>query len=231
MALHKIVTVSGPDRVGKETQSNLLQRVLHPSVRMAFPNYDHWSGKIIRALLYGDAFSVTTIDGTFEYSEQRQPLSFQYLQEINRLEQQNLIRKTLETHNIIMDRYDVDSIVYGLADGCDLKILLEFDSQRLSSDAVIILTGTSLFRNEKEDQYETDTSLQTRARNNFQALAYMNPSRYACVNVDDFAAKSSQEEDILFSVFRIHVEICKKLSSLLGTSIRPVDYAEVTRKI
>lgn len=130
-----------------------------------------------------------------------------------------------------MDRYDVDSIVYGLADGCDLKLLLEFDRQRLASDIAIILTGTSLYRNEKKDQYETDTGLQIRARNNYLALVYMNPTKYTHINVDNFARTDSSEEATRLSIFNTHKEICSQVSSLIGQKIPPLDYAEITYKV
>src|SRR5205085_1706284 len=100
---YKIITITGPDGVGKTTQSILLQKALQPSKLLAFPDNDSWSGRIIRAILAEQNIVIETQDGRRTGHEiHKSAIPFQYLQAISRLERKSEIAAGLYTHHWIM---------------------------------------------------------------------------------------------------------------------------------
>ena len=97
-----IIVFEGPDGTGKTTQSMLLAKQLN-GIYIKFPNERLYSGEILRKIL----------DKELPY----EPVSFQALQTINRLETVKEILQAERTHMyVILDRYYLSSIVYGQCD-------------------------------------------------------------------------------------------------------------------
>lgn len=212
---NRLVVLTGTDRIGKESQTKLLARTLWPSVRFSSPDYDHWSGQIIRAILQEKRFGITVEDETAHPTQcqVKHPEIFQGLQSINMQARQHLIKAALATGHVIMDRYQVDALAYGLIDGCGMRYLLELERLLIPSDYVIILVGKPFPRpGEEPDINERDTAFQERVRNAYMAYALQYPDTTAVVDVDRFR----DEQDPLGSIQAVNGQIRAILASTLG---------------
>lgn len=208
MSTHKIITITGLDRVGKETQSKLLARSLQPARRMTFPNYSHWGGRIVKAILQEKPFyllhdgegefpgcpcgSCTSCAGDsgweqYRHTQHKHPEIFQMLQSVDRVAAQEEIQDGLRHHHWVMDRYEVDALAYGLIDGCGLEWLLAMDRLYRPSDLAIIMLGTPFARpGEIPDLNERDTLFQLRVQEAYGALASLLPHRLVLLDVDPY---------------------------------------------
>src|SRR5205809_757643 len=124
---NKIVCISGNDCCGKFTQTKLLTEILQPSTRIEFPDYTHYSGQIINAILNDRILELKTYPAdrikteyikSTKYQQEKQAEIFQLLQSINRRANQDKIKNLLKTGHVICDRYDIDAFAYGMVDGC-----------------------------------------------------------------------------------------------------------------
>jgi thymidylate kinase len=210
VSTHKIITITGLDRVGKETQSKLLARSLQPARRMTFPNYSHWGGRIVKAILQEKPFYLfhegETVPGweetaggngplrpngatwtPYRHTQDKHPEIFQMLQSVDRVAAQEEIQDGLRHHHWVMDRYEVDALAYGLIDGCGLEWLLAMDRLYRPSDLAIIMLGTPFARpGEIPDLNERDTLFQLRVQEAYGALASLLPHRLVLLNVDPY---------------------------------------------
>jgi thymidylate kinase len=214
----KIVTITGLDRVGKETQSRLLTWALQPAVRVSFPDYNHWGGQIVKAILNEVPFTVDNADRRRKHRQAKHPVIFQLLQAVDRLHYQERIRATLATHHIIADRYEVDAMAYGVVDGCPLDWLLAMDRLYRNSDLAIILLGEPFPRaGETPDLNERDTGFQERVARAYHSLATLMPDRFLLMQADRWRDISPST-----SIGCVHRELCKLINERLELGIRPL---------
>lgn len=176
-----IVTLSGGDRVGKATQAKLLAERLGAKL-MSFPDYETITGQLIRACLTGSRVQLErSLHSGKKILEQKltsaewwekSPYHFQCLNNMARLDAQEEIRATLDggTH-IVMDRYDVDALVYGAQDGCRLSWIESLISCLIPSDVVIVLNGPSFSRSEIADCNESDSDFSAAIKRRYLSMA------------------------------------------------------------
>lgn len=233
---HSIITITGTDCVGKETQTKLLQEALKPSVRMSAPDYDHWAGAIIRSILQQKPFyigtSLETLSGrraadggtfmrTNTFTQGKHPQILQLLHNINTWDKQERIMEGLKTHHWVMDRYIEDALAYGLIDGCSLDFLLELNRNFVQSDLVIVMLGTSYPRpGEVPDINEKDKRFQERVRETYLGLAKLFPN-WRVIDTDDH-----QCTDIYRSIQYVHADICWVVSDVVGQTM-PLNISQV----
>lgn len=231
MSEKKIICLTGLDRCGKATQSKLLQAALQPSVSMTFPQYgEHWAAEFVRAALNGEkivlrrAAKVEPDCRVFAgpeivFEPKKHPEIFQMWQTCDRLDAQPWIRETLKTHHIIADRYDLDSLAFGMADGCRLEWLLAMTRLVRNSDLAIVLVGSPYPRpGEIPDLNERDTGFQQKVREIYDAIATLFPQTFVVQDVDRFR----NEKDPLLSVRWVHETICDIVRERLGLEIEPL---------
>ena len=122
-----IIAFEGADRLGKTTQAKLLAEKLNCKY-IKFPNEELYSGKIIRRILNKEL--------PFE------PTSFQALQTLNKLESVNAIKKANKKDgNVVLDRYSLSCIVYGVADGLPEEWVLATNEYLIQPDLTFIMFG------------------------------------------------------------------------------------------
>lgn len=122
-----IIAFEGADGLGKTTQAKLLAEKLHCRY-IKFPNEDKFSGKRIRELLNFEHF--------FE------PASFQALQIVNRLESLEMMREAEASDGgIILDRFSLSGIVYGLVEGLPEEWLREVIGFLPTPDLTFLFVG------------------------------------------------------------------------------------------
>jgi thymidylate kinase len=222
---NRLITLTGLDRVGKETQSKLLNRALQPSTRFSSPDYDHWTGRLIKAILQEKEFEIG-IDGgglVTRHSQEKHPEIFQGLQSANMVARQGLIKAALETGHVIMDRYEVDALAYGLIDGCDMRYLLELNRLVMPSEYVIILVGTPFPRpGEEPDINERDPVFQQKVRDAYMGYALTHQDTTTVIEVDNYRC-----EDPYASIRWVHRAICGTLQEKLGIDVTPLDGEQI----
>lgn len=242
---YKFVTITGPDRVGKETQSKLLNYVLTPSTRVEFPDYTHWSGKIIRAILNNRQFLLdvdsvggptdTWIKATYDlvsrdrgclHKQDKHPEIFQLLQWVNRHASQERLQTLLKEGHVIADRYDVDALGYGLIDGCSLDLLLSMKREAIESDVVVLLTGRGYERKgEVDDINERDDTFQNKVRAMYTALSTIYPD-WIVINCDTYTDPTKY-----VNIADIHRHICYQVSGRIEQAIEPLDFMRVRKLV
>jgi thymidylate kinase len=228
---HKIITLTGLDCIGKETQSKLLAMALEPAERMTFPDYTHWSGEILRAVLKEEPFGITK-DAFDEFSDTphfqtKHAEIFQLLQCINRLAHQDEIQAKLETRHLVMDRYTEDALAFGMQDGCKLDFLMDLDRLYIPSDMVFVLLGNRFPRpGEVPDINERDDSFQTAVREKYIALARLFP-HYQLIDVDQLRVP----DDAAMSIWWVHKKICSAVGEYLGERVDPLTYEQIKEQL
>ncbi len=228
--MHKIITITGNDCAGKETQSRLLTRALSPSQRMTFPDYDHWGGRLVRAILREKAFTLGLEgeDWRTVHFQHKDPYIFQMLQSVDRVAAQAEIVKGLESHHWIMDRYEIDALAYGLVDGCSLAWLEAMKRLYRPSDQIIVLVGRGFPRpGETPDLNERDPRFQHRVTHAYQSLKDRYGEWITLIDVDDY-----RREDPVESMYLIHQEIRAGLKDGLDLSfpcLSPEEIRETLR--
>jgi thymidylate kinase len=186
VAKHRIITFTGTDLVGKQTQSTLLSMVLEPSKRLEFPDYSHWSGRIIRSILRGEEFALSNPTSSYRYQEEKMPEVYQALQFINRMVNQEKIEKGLKKHHWVMDRYEIDSLAYGLSDGIPMEFITPLvNCYCRQSDFIIFLNAVSPFTRpgETKDVNESNAELQRRVVDVFEMMAWQD-TRFAMIDAN-----------------------------------------------
>lgn len=154
--MSKIVVVEGPDRVGKQTQTNLLKEHIEKLGQRAsiveVPIRSAVTYRIIYWMLHNGL-------------AKKLPKTFQVLQFINRKIFELFTLPKMEEYNdvIILDRWSLSTIVYGGAEGVSQAFTVGLSKWLIDPDHTIILLGQS-FPHEAEDAYEADSELQQKVR-------------------------------------------------------------------
>lgn len=241
--MHKIITITGLDRVGKETQSRLLTEVLTPSVRMSAPDYNHWAGTIVSSILHRKPFYIATSveqfpegakvdEGKFirteVYNQGKHPQILQLLHTINTYDKQPLIRAGLKSHHWVMDRYIEDALAYGSVDGCSLDFLIELNRNFIQSDLVVVIVGSPYPRpGETPDMNESDSTFQNMVWNKYVGLTALFPHW----NLVDLRTKGLNPGLKWQNIQAVHKHICGLVTDKLGLEVTPLAVTEVMNTV
>ena len=161
-----IIVIEGFDQAGKRTQSELLAKFLKAKKLkcriFSFPDYATPIGKEIKHYLNG--------------KRKFPPQVIHCLLAANRWEKLKEIQDALSKHYIlIMNRYYQSNLVYGKANGQDLKWLLNLDSGLPKENLVILLDVKSKdsFSRKKtrRDKFESDKEFAQKIIRNYRILA------------------------------------------------------------
>lgn len=154
--MSKIIAIEGPDKCGKFTQTNLLQKYIASTglsaVVVEVPIRSAITYRVIYWMLR---------NGLAE----KLPKTFQWLQYLNRLIFQTFILPRLEKKNdyVIFDRWSLSTVVYGVAEGVSKEFCEKLYRGLRRPDFTIILLNKS-YQHEAEDVYEADLNLQKNVR-------------------------------------------------------------------
>lgn len=161
-----IIVIEGGDQAGKKTQSSLLAKALQKSKIktkvFSFPDYTTPVGKEIRKFL----------DGKRKFP----PQVIHCLLAANRWERLYDIKEAQQKNSVIvMNRYVQSNLVYGIANGMDLKWLESLDKGLPEADLVIVLDVSqkeSFSRKTKNrDQFEKNKSFSEKISTTYKKLA------------------------------------------------------------
>lgn len=181
----KLIVVEGMDASGKQTQSKWLEAELRrrglDGRRFQFPWYDTEVGKAIATHLQAQWQAVSCENegpgrGMHYAGPCRfDPLVFQCLQTVNRLEAAPFITRALgEGANVVLDRYYMSGVAYGTADGIPtewLEMIHELLPQPDLSIYLAVPTAESVTRRpERRDRYESQAGLMDEAARNYRDL-------------------------------------------------------------
>ncbi len=166
--MSKLIVVEGPDRVGKNTQCHLLKET--------FARYGMLA--IVIEVPIKSALTYRIIYWMLQNGFAKKfPKIFQWFQYLNRRIFQESKLPILEGRYdvIIMDRWSLSTIVYGIAEGVSKKFTMSLADKLRRPDYTIILHGHA-HEHTIEDVYEADKDLQKKVR-----LEYV---RWAINNLD-----------------------------------------------
>ena len=172
--MSKMIVVEGPDRVGKFTQTHLLKeyitRIGLAAVVVEVPIRSAITYRVIYWMLQNGL-------------AKKFPKIFQWFQFINRKIFQMYTLPVLEEHYdfIIMDRWSLSTIVYGIAEGVPKAYTIGLAKKLREPDFTIILFGEA-HEHIAEDSYEVDASLQARVRLEYAKWALENPKTTKLIN-------------------------------------------------
>ena len=161
-----IIVIEGFDQAGKRTQSELLARALRTKKLkckiFSFPDYSTPLGKEIKYYLNG--------------KRKFPPQVIHCLLAANRWEKLKEIQDALSKNYIlIMNRYYQSNLVYGKANGQDLRWLLNLDSGLPKENLVILLDVKSKdsFSRKKtrRDKFEKDKEFAQKIIHTYRILA------------------------------------------------------------
>lgn len=162
----RIVAIEGIDQAGKKTQSRLLAKHLGQkglrAKTLSFPDYNSWSGQIIKNYLEGNR------------SFQFQALCMLY--SLNRWEHLHLLTKLIESnHFLVANRYTPSGLAYGVAGGLDLSWLRNLDNGLPEPDDVLVIdvpvTASFARKTEGRDVHEVDTRYLATVRRTYRKLS------------------------------------------------------------
>lgn len=170
-----IIVIEGPDQVGKATQTKMLAemfRFLGSSVaQVEIPFKD----PLIHPLIYW-----MLANG----SAKKYPNLFQFVQFLNKFIFQTifLLPLMLNSDFIILDRWSISSIVYGDATGVNKTFNRFLFWFLVKADYTFILTGKTYKRNDAQDVYEKDDSLQRAVRIGYVDWVLENPEGHFLIS-------------------------------------------------
>ena len=159
----KIIVFEGIDKAGKTTQAKLLEKKLGSKcVRIDFPDYSTPVGKEIKQFL----------DGKRNYPDEVKMM----LLSANRWEKKGEIEKMVSKGTtVIMNRYYLSNLVYGISKGLKLDWLRSLDKGLPKADLVIVIDirpNTLVSRSKNVvDTFEKDLELIRRVKKNYRILA------------------------------------------------------------
>lgn len=159
-----MIVFEGPDKVGKQTQSNMLVQYLrshgYKTALIEVPYDDGITHRMIYWMLRsGLAKSL--------------PNLFQFIQFLNKLLFQSVVLPPLQKNNdyVVFDRWAASAIVYGDATGTNPRFNRWLYNMLKKPDATIILYGPSYKADRVDDSYEKDSQLQRNVREGYLRFA------------------------------------------------------------
>jgi len=161
-----IIVIEGFDQAGKRTQSELLAKFLKAKKLkckiFSFPDYSTPLGKEIKYYLSG--------------KRKFPPQVIHCLLAANRWEKLKEMQEALSKNYIlIMNRYYQSNLVYGKANGLDLKWLLNLDAGLPKENLVILLDvkpkDSFIRKNTRRDKFEKNKEFAQKIIHTYQILA------------------------------------------------------------
>lgn len=185
------IALEGPDRVGKKTQSEMLQVALQKIGKKALVVEVPWDDGLTYKLIY----HMLEHDQASKY-----PTLFQIFQNVNKILCQYIKMSTFEKYDfIIFDRWRLSSFVYGSLTDANMKVVKFLFDRLLCPDRTIVLLGKRLTE-KAEDEYERNDSLQARVRQMY-AFAYEHERGVIRINVDS-TTRENVHEKIIAALYR-----------------------------
>lgn len=199
-----IVVIEGMDASGKQTQSKRLAEALK-ATRFSFPNYSSTTGRAIEAHLKKQWVAQGTPG--FGVHELLDPMVFQCLQTVNRLELLPEIIAANQRGHIVFDRYFQSAMVYGALDGLDrdwLQIVQRAPMPPADLNILIDIPVEVGFkrRPERRDRYEANRDYLEKVRTEYLRLFSEQIDRDLSLSwhiVDGFAS----EDEVFADLWRI----------------------------
>ncbi len=182
-----LVAFEGIDACGKSTQIELLKKAALLLFQggcqvFSYPNYLTDTGKKILQLLK---------------DPNRDPLVLQCLMTVNRYEEQFLVEEALSSGTlVILDRYWLSGLVYGVADGLPPGWLHQIHAQLLAPDHwfVLDISVAESFRRRpvRDEDYEGNKERLLLARHLYAGRGSTLPNRYLLDGEDSIQAIHEQ---------------------------------------
>ena len=172
--MSKIIVVEGSDRVGKFTQTRLLQEYI---TRTGL-------GAVVVEVPIRSAVTYRIIYWMLKNGLAKKfPKVFQCFQFLNRKIFQILSLPGLERMYdvIIFDRWSLSTIIYGCAEGVPEEFTTRLAKWLRTPDHTFVLHGESYLK-EAEDSYEADRDLQNRVKLGYSVWALNNQNVCTMVN-------------------------------------------------
>ena len=169
-----IIVVEGPDRVGKQTQTKLLQEYI---TRTGL-------GAIVVEVPIRSAITYRIIYWMLKNGLAKKfPKVFQCFQFLNRKIFQIFTLPGLERMYdvIIMDRWSLSTIVYGAAEGVSEEFTTRLAKWLRVANHTFVLHGES-YLHEAEDSYEADRDLQLKVKLGYSMWALNNQKVCTMIN-------------------------------------------------
>lgn len=175
----KIVVFEGPDKVGKETQSKLLQQTLsdagYRTLRVEVPTKacPRTHSLIYWMLRNGLAKKVPNV--------------FQFIQFLNKWLFQHAVLPDMLKHCdvIIFDRWSLSAVVYGNATGVNESFNMWLYRRLKKADITFVFYGKSFRRSTtSDDSYEKDNDLQARVKEAYRVWAVEHADDHVLIKND-----------------------------------------------
>lgn len=194
-----LVVIEGPDKLGKATQSALLQANLALKERA--------DGTSIRVghqeIAARDGITYSRIYKMLENGDAKKfPSTFQAFHSTNRLiwQSQQLPQIASKFDVLILDRWTISSWVYGMASGVDEGEIRCLSEDLVKPDLVFVFEGESFKTPERDDDcYEADKPFQVVVREMYSKWVELNPD--VAVSIDANRSKEAIANDILTHCF------------------------------
>ena len=167
-----IICITGNDASGKATQSKILAASLDATL-FAFPDYRTTVGKAISGNLKESWAIHRDSNADHHDSCYRVPevnaLVLQSLMTVNRLERMADLKAAVACGHVVLDRYDVDALIYGGLDGLDRAWLERINAELAVKPDIYILLDVPTeegFRRRPatRDRYEADIEFRSKVR-------------------------------------------------------------------
>jgi dTMP kinase len=171
-----IVCIEGGDATGKATQSKILAARLNAKL-FSFPDYMTTAGQAILSNLKRSWYVIGDYGPTSLLREEKgtNALALQSLMLMNRLEKGAELAEAARQGHVVLDRYDVSSVVYGSIDGLPVDWITRVNAQlQVKPDVYILLDApveeSFKRRPERRDRYETDREFLEKVRRAYVKL-------------------------------------------------------------
>ena len=177
-SLAPLIAIEGADRLGKQTQSDLLLAQLRQRNLRVTCEEVPWKGHN------------ATYDTIYEFLRDgralEHPVIFQTLQGVNRREMLEGYLDTLRKHQdlILLDRWTPSTWVYGTISGVTEDQTKAILNGVPDPDLVIVLDGESFAMDKEKDSYEADVELQAKVRKGYLKWAQENGGHIVNANRD-----------------------------------------------
>lgn len=160
MTMAKLIVVEGGDNLGKNTQTRMLVDYLH---KIGFKATSR-EVPIKNGLTY-DLVYIMLRNGLAS----KFPKLFQTIQFLNKFLFQFELKSLLKNNDyVILDRWSLSSVVYGVSSGIDRKFCERLYNWLIKPDFTIVLQGNKVSVKD-EDVYEKNSALQIRVAQEYDS--------------------------------------------------------------
>jgi thymidylate kinase len=169
-----LIAIEGPDKVGKATQTKLLDAALNVEPSRIVAPFE---------IPYNDANTYDKIYAMLKDGSAGQyPHAFQAFHAANRMVWQQEHLKKCQADVVLLDRWNPSSWVYGRAAGLSDEFLSSVLDHVRPADFVVVLDGKPMA--EATDTYEADVEFMSTVRNGYHRWAKENSDRAVLVEAN-----------------------------------------------